>query len=403
MICGNQEKYKRHLTLAQLKEMSSRNNKIYIYGNGGAGRWLWRSLRLTGIDVEAFIDTDVKKITENFGFQTIGIIESQVKVKKDDLIIIGAVDIHEVLTVKDQTDLKDIYWMSLGEFARENLESGALAKPEEFDEYTVGVVMDCHSRLLDPSDLFLRSVDIMITEKCSLKCQDCANLMQYYEKPKDVKVDEIMASIRWLLNSVDGVYEFRLIGGEPFMNKLIYEIIEKILSFDGFEKLVIYTNGMIPLKENYRDLMTEEKIIFSVTDYGALAKNTNRFVQQLEEWGCTYRVHPPEHWTDSGRIKKQNRTAADNQKLFDECCGKNLWTLSDRGFGRCPFAINAAHLGAIDFGCDSVVAVGENEKLNGYIQNNEFLTACDLCNGRSFSSPQIVPAIQTKIPLKMEL
>ena len=28
-------------------------------------------------------------------------------------------------------------------------------------------------------------MDVVITERCSLKCKDCANLMQYYEKPQN--------------------------------------------------------------------------------------------------------------------------------------------------------------------------------------------------------------------------
>ena len=227
--------------------------------------------------------------------------------------------------------------------------------------------------------------------------------MQYYERPKDGSVADVLASVEWLLSEIDGVHEFRLIGGEPFMNKQIYQIIERLLALEKYKKLVIYTNGMIPLKAEYRSLFLDEKIVFSVTDYGDLARNTSNFVKQLEDWGCVFRVHPPEHWTDSGRIAKQHRRDDENQKLFDECCGKNLWTLSDKGFGRCPFAVNAAHLGAFDFVNDSVVRVGDGKKLKKYIQGQNFLTACDLCNGRSFSAEEITPAIQARRPLSMEL
>ena len=163
---------------------------------------------------------------------------------------------------------------------------------------------------------------------------------------RDGSVADVLASVEWLSVN-DGVHEFRLIGGEPFMNKQIYQIIERLLALENTQ-LVIYTNGMIPLKAEYRSLFLDEKIVFSVTDYGDLARNTSNFVKQLEDWGCVFRVHPQEHWTDSGRIAKQHRRDDENQKLFDECCGKNLWTLSDKGFGRCPFAVNAAHLGAFD-------------------------------------------------------
>jgi organic radical activating enzyme len=399
----NTEKNNLRISISEMKSFSKERKKIYIYGNGSAGRWLWDKLESLGISIEAFIDTDIKKIRENFGFPTMSIADSEKVISSDDLIIIGAVDIHEILIIKNQTALKNIPWMSLGKFVKDSLDAQVLPQPTEFEKYAVEVVMECHTRLLDPNDLFLRSVDIMITEKCSLKCQDCANLMQYYVKPQDGTLDGIISSVDWLSSVVDGVYEFRLIGGEPFMNKRIYEIIEQLLAFDIFNKLVIYTNGMIPLKDKYRDLLLDERVVFSVTDYGDLAKNTGKFVQQLQDWGCVHRVHPPEHWTDSGRIKKQNRTDIENQSLFDECCGKNLWTLSDQGFGRCPFAINAAHLGAVSFEDNSVVSVSDKAGLREYVLNGTFLPACDLCNGRSFSADEITPAVQTRIPLIMEI
>lgn len=379
-----------------------RGARIYIYGNGVAGRWLWSELDQLGMAPTAFIDTDVKKQPSGFGFPTISVANAEMELNPSDLIIIAAVDIHEILNIKWQTSLEVVPWVSLGEFAQLLLKAGVSRPTNEFDNYALNVVIECHERLLDPEDLYLRSVDVMITEKCSLRCRDCANLMQYYEAPKDVSTDGIIAALNWLLSTVDGVHELRLIGGEPFMNKKIYEIIEEICSLSGFEKLVIYTNGMVPLKESQKDLMSHPKIIFSVTDYGALAKNTHAVVEQLEEWGCTYRVHPPEHWTDSGRIMHHGRSDEANQRLFDECCGKNLWTISDQGFGRCPFSLNAAHLGVASFDGVDNVPVGSKDDLRAYTQNSRFLPVCDLCNGRSFSSPEIIPAIQVPSPIPIE-
>ena len=59
--------------------------------------------------------------------------------------------------------------------------------------------------------------------------------------------------------------------------------------------------------------------------------------------------------------------------------------------------------GAFDFADDSVVKVGDTEALKRYVNSTQFLSACDLCNGRSFSAKEIEPAIQTRTPLKMEL
>lgn len=403
MTSSRQISLKVSYSLVEFLKCVENGSFIYIYGNGGAGRWAWQSLYSLGVKNLVFVDTDVKKLTVNYGFRTINISEAVSQITHDDLLVIGAVDIHEILTIKNQTGLKEVAWMSLGDLAKSLLLDERVEPPEGFEKYSVDVVLDCHSRLLDPDDLFLRSVDIVITEKCSLKCKDCANLMQYYKRPRDAVVSDVLSSVKWLLDITNGVYEFRLIGGEPFMNKKIYDIVENLLSLEGFNKLVIYTNGTIPIKPQHKKLFLDERLVFSITDYGPLAKNTSRFVQQVHDWGCIYRVHPPENWTDSGRIKKQDRMDDANQKIFNECCGKNLWTISDKGFGRCPFALNAAHLGAIKFSDPSVVKIGNSEELRKYLVNEKFLPACDLCNGRSFSSPEIIPAIQTSVPLDMDL
>ena len=86
-------------SLEELRQFSENGRKIFIYGNGGAGRWFWKALEELGVKIESFIDTDVKKLTVNFGFHTINLAEGEEKITSKDLLIIGAVDIHEILTI----------------------------------------------------------------------------------------------------------------------------------------------------------------------------------------------------------------------------------------------------------------------------------------------------------------
>ena len=50
--------------------------------------------------------------------------------------------------------------------------------------------------------------------------------MQYYSSPKNLSFEEIVQDFERLMAGVDHVFEIRLIGGEPFMNKDIYRILE---------------------------------------------------------------------------------------------------------------------------------------------------------------------------------
>jgi len=196
MISTSQLNFRLKFSIESLEKYSG---SIYIYGNGGAGRWLWKALESLDIDVSAFIDSDVKKIVSNSGYKTISVSEAESKLSSNDLIIIGAVDIHDILIIKQQTLFKEVPWLSLGEVASELVNNCLVSSPTDFEKYSLDVVIDCHKRLLDPSDIFLRSVDLVITEKCSLKCKDCANLMQYYTKPQDGSVEGVIQSAKWLL------------------------------------------------------------------------------------------------------------------------------------------------------------------------------------------------------------
>ena len=71
----------------------------------------------------------------------------------------------------------------------------------------------------------------MITTKCSMKCASCANLMQYYVAAKNTD-HEILSAIEILDNNVDAISEFRVIGGEPLMNKQWAHIVNGIIEQD---------------------------------------------------------------------------------------------------------------------------------------------------------------------------
>ena len=65
----------------------------------------------------------------------------------------------------------------------------------------------------------LAFLDIQLTERCTMKCKDCSNLMQYYEKPIHADHDDLMISLNNLLGSIDslsrrrnwilGLYKYR--------------------------------------------------------------------------------------------------------------------------------------------------------------------------------------------------
>ena len=96
--------------------------------------------------------------------------------------------------------------------------------------------------------LHVKSLDIQITERCSLKCKDCSNLMQYYVKPENSELDTMLQSIDKFVNIVDEIYELRVLGGDPFMSKDLHKVLDKLKTYEKVKKIVIYTNAKIRLR-----------------------------------------------------------------------------------------------------------------------------------------------------------
>jgi sulfatase maturation enzyme AslB (radical SAM superfamily) len=386
------------LTLQNLNDHIGKESPVYIYGFGLAGRWL--STQLPG-RVRGFIDTDLKKKGMSMGDICVMTIKDAMdSMPVEAVIIVSVIDIQDVLDIV--RTLPHTRWVALGLYLESGKSSALDGFPEssEFIDYSLSAVEQFHKAYFDHDKLFLRSVDVMITERCTLKCRDCSNLMQYYEEPKNISLNQVLDDFNSLANNVDHIFEVRLIGGEPFMNKDIYEIIDVLVKSTKISRLVIFSNAMVPFKLDKIRTLRHPKIVLSLTNYGNLAKKTMDNVSLLDGEGIPYRLHPPENWTDSGVIFDFERSVVENEQLFENCCGKNLLTLSLGKLYRCPFAANADRLGAIPADPKNAVQASEGKNaIKTYTRDISYLPACNYCKGRSFDAPQIEPALQTEKPL----
>ena len=372
---------------------------IFIYGFGLTGKWLSDNIDKK---VSAFIDTDRKKRGRSYnGINVISVEDAKKLLNENSEIVVTVADIQDVISVIE--DLPKKKYTALG-LKLDNTKSlnNNLEEKDSFVEYSLKAVEDCHKAYFDKSKLFLRSMDVVITEKCSLKCKDCSNLMQYYEAPVNITFEELKNDFDDLTKNIDYLHEIRIIGGEPFMNKDIYKIIDYMSGSQKVSKVVIYSNATIPIKEKDYELkiLKNPKVLFSLTDYGSLSKNTMKVVSTLDKFGISYRLHPPENWTDSGTIYNFNRSLKELEELFDKCCGKNLLTVTGGKIYRCPFAANADRLKAVPQDEKNGIPITSGkEKIKNYISKITHLPACNFCKGRSFDSSEIEPALQAKKPI----
>jgi len=364
---------------------------VVIFGASIVGEVLFRACQEAGVKVECFCDNDTRKTKTKFcGLNVL----HPSKVKKGSEFIIASTYIMDIIA--QLKHLGQNRWRDCTELLRDfNIFKYKYQVPVSYVEYMVNACVLCHSNYLDKNRLFLRSVDIVVTERCSQKCRDCCNLMQYYKHPKNIDIDKTILHIDKLASVVDEVNELRVIGGEVFMNKEWYKVVNKLVEEPKFRKILVYSNGtMIP---NDLEKMKKDRVLFAITDYGEQSRKINEIETELDKHGVSYYSFKADGWTNSGEIKRHNRTPEGQKDIFRRCCAKNFETLLEGKLYRCAFS---AHLNGLNIINGDFVQLEDKIKIRDFVMGLEFLASCDLCNGRSWGDPIITPGVQTKEPLE---
>lgn len=385
---------------------------VIIFGAGIIGETLFHLCREFGIKVECFCDNDTIKIKRPVcGVEVLHTQSLNSRYKSANFLIATA-DIKDV--VDQLRCLGYLNWYAISSLLRDlDLLRYTFNESTDFIEYVFTSCILCQDNYLSPDKLFIRSVDIIITERCSLKCRDCSNLMQYYKKPSDCNIEELLRSIDLFCTIVDEINEFRIIGGEPLMNKEWPLIIRKLTEEPKIKKILIYTNGTILPGRDQVEYLKKKKIIFYITDYGVYSRKVDDLVRLLRHNDIGYYVQKAISWTDCAKIKRHDRSVKELKDIFRSCCSKNLITLSGSRLYRCPFAANAARLLAVPDYKDDYVDIFQElhgaadiskvkNKVRALLLDKDLLRVCDYCNGRPYGAPEIRPAIQVNRPLAYE-
>ena len=367
-----------------------------------------------GIKVEGLCDSETRKVNKKIkGMEVIHTTSLPKKFPKAR-VIVAYHNIQEIVDQLTSMGYEDFY---------SPLEVLKNYDPSKFEhnlsqnyiKNKILISVKSHEAYFDESLVHLRSLDIVITTKCSMKCESCANLMQYYTSPQNTD-DKILTAVDNLNKNVDGISEFRIIGGEPLINKNWHKITNGVAEQDSNHKIFVYTNGTIPVKDDVLKSFYGKNINFYITDYGKLSRNIDRLEQSLKTHKINYYRRPAGNWVDCSSIRKHNRSPKDNSIMFKECCAKQFYTLLSGKLYTCPFISNAYELKAIPSNPMDYVDVLENnenlrKKIKRLVKMEKFFPACDFCDGRPYDPTTakvydgkglIVAGIQTQNPISFK-
>jgi hypothetical protein len=392
-----------------VRQIKEKNLPVIISGAGVVGEILLSVCQKEGIPVEGFCDTSIKVAQSGFcGLEVIYTPDLKTRYQ-DATILISVAAIRDVVNLLHRLDFVNWYagGLLLEDFATTQSASGGAI---DYTKFAVENCILCHKGFLNPDRLFLRSIDLIITERCSLRCNDCSNLMQYYKNPKNCDTSILLKSIDALCTVVDEVMDFRVIGGEAFMNREWPIIVRRLINECMAKRVVLYANGTIIPRRDDLQYLKNDKALVIITDYGALSKKLLELVETLGSHEIAYHVLKVEDWLDCSSITPHNRGLEQNKELFRFCCAKNMASLSDGKLFRCPYAANAVRLSAVpDYKGDYINLFEEpldeanilktKKKVGDYLFHKDCMETCDFCKGRPLSGVEVKPAVQVDKPL----
>jgi len=402
-----------------------KSKKIILFGAGNLGILTIEAFKNFNIQPDFFYDNSKNK--QNNKFHNIKVLNEDEfkKIPKNSYIILcnnyidATLDFLKLNNFKEAYDCSEIllnYKYNLEDLLKiqeENLHLGPL-KPLLDHERVINLHVNTYSDTKkNPTEkLLIKYLDIVVTERCSMKCIDCSNLMQYYKKPKNSDFNELKFSLERLMKVVDGVYEFRVIGGEPFTNRELDKILSLMIEYDHLKNIVIYTNAQHIPTGNTLEVLKNPKIKLDITNYKKVNRSAkhDRLIDVLQKNKIKYVTHIANIWTDSGRIKFRNLKEKDLKKMFMNCCVNDVLSLLNGKIYRCPFSAGAHNLKAIPDDKRDIVNISDvnisddliKEQLTSLYtrkDRQDYISACNYCGGRDFNTPLIKAATQTKLPI----
>ena len=247
--------------------------------------------------------------------------------------------------------------------------------------------------------LLIDYIELVITTKCTLNCKSCANLMCKYEKTYNVDLKIIKDSIDKLLECCDEIKTFRVLGGEPFCNPQLKEIL-KYLQSPKVKNIVIVTNGtIIPRDKDLVKILKNKKISIRISDYDNLSSKKDELIEFCKDnsiicdHGNLIRI-----WHEYGDVKQYNN---DVKKQFFYC-NNNCKSILNGKVYYCPRQAHGIDLGLINDNEKEYINLLENSKetnkklLKAYLFRNSPISACNYCKYATTKSNIIPVAEQVK-------
>ena len=255
----------------------------------------------------------------------------------------------------------------------------------------------------------LAKIDSVITSRCTLRCRNCNIFVSHTENNEDIPIESLKENFDVFFESVDFVYEYTLLGGEP----LKHINIDEIISFlgdkygDRIGKINLISNGTVVPSRQTLEIIKKYNVSIHISDYSKAinySEKLGKLDNLLNKEGVEHYIIPNNVWKDI--VYPELTYSADNPREHMRLCGHSTHSVGDGKLYWCDPAYAAEKFLGYKSKEDDYLDLKENKENNskydaslnimryllGNVNENGYMSLCEKCAGIGVDNDRLIVA-----------
>ncbi len=250
------------------------------------------------------------------------------------------------------------------------------------------------------SKLCLNALDIVLTERCNLKCKCCEVLIQHFTNPRHIPLEQLVCETDEIFSKIDFVRDIHVLGGEPFIYPQAAEYMRYLKKYrDKIGSLYVITNGTVVPKQEVINAIRDCDAFVMISDYDELSRKKEEVISAMINHGVGVQVTDYPWFFENQLVYDDNVSC---QQKFDDCYErKHIYTIRDGNAYYCHFLASGETLRAIPYDRRNSISIYDStgQELIDYLNSETSPPGCEYCSGHDLNSQKITKAEQVKLPL----
>lgn len=278
---------------------------------------------------------------------------------------------------------------------------GKFINPMKKNEVLKQYIDDELDNFYNKDVLNIPQIEFCITTKCTLKCKDCCALIPKFNSSChiDMSFDDFKLYLDKLLNVVDMIRYFVILGGETLINPDLAKMVDYACKQEKIFIVQLITNGTMKFNDELLKTLKEnnKKAYVYISNYSG-NENLKPILKHdeikniLKENDIKLQIADNKEWVTEKEFSLSKSRKEDTKQKIQECFRTQCNQVLNGYIDICSKAATARELKLLELK-DSVDIMNsknlKNDLINFY--QKEIIDACEYC---ILSNEKIQPALQ---------